>query len=306
MMILQAVGVIIIIVVFGKVVINYNGKKNVNIPAGPRGLPLIGNLVDEYLHRWEPHVYLRRVSAKYGALATLYRGSTPTLVVSSMKMANQILKSQDQSFCSRPSVVGQQKLSYGGIDIAFSPFNQHWKEMRKLCALHLLSPNQVLSFRSTREDEVCRMIATIPNHQYPLNLSAVAMSLASNLITRVAFGRRYDEDEFEKRRLDRLVLEAQALMVSFYFSDHFPALLGNWVDKASGLLARLRRNCTELDGLYQQLIDEHTHTHTHEKRQEDIIDLVIQRKHTSHHDWDDDHIKALLMVSIKLNFYLIP
>ncbi|KAL8506949.1 hypothetical protein ACS0TY_017729 [Phlomoides rotata] len=292
-MILQvaAVAVSLIIIVMGI----SNGKKKVKIPPGPRGLPFIGNLLEQYWQRSEPHIYLRNLSLKYGPLATLHHGSTPVLVVSSMKMANHILKSHDQSFCSRPSVLGQQKLSYSGLDIAFSPFNHHWKQMRKLCALHLLSPKQVLSFRPTREDEVSRMISNIRSSGLgrPLNLSQVAMSLASNLITSVAFGRRYDGDEFEKKRLDRLVMEAQALMVSFYFSDHFPAL--SWVDKASGLLGRLHRSCVEMDAFYKELIDDHLLPSKPDRQ--DMIDLMIQLKDDNtfmSHDWDD-RIKALLM-----------
>lgn len=301
-MILQVAVVLIVTLMFRKLVIS-NGKKINNVPLGPRRLPIVGNLLDHY---WSGDVveYLGHLSQKYGPLATIYHGSTPVLVVSSMKMANQILKTHDASFCSRPSVLGQQKLSYNGIDIAFSPFNPHWKEMRKLCALHLLSPKQVVSFRSTREDEVSRMIANISrvaidnaSGQPPVNMSAVAMSLASNLITRVAFGRRYDDDEFEKKRLDRLVMEAQTLMVSFYFSDHFPAL--SWVDKASGLLGRVHENCKEMDVFCQQLIDEHLHPSRPTPARQDIIDLMIQLEHAATfatRDWDD-HIKALLMVT---------
>ncbi|KAL0311153.1 UNVERIFIED_CONTAM: cytochrome [Sesamum angustifolium] len=208
-------------------------------------------------------------------------------------MAKLVLKTHDLTFCSRPPVLGQQKLAYDGIDMAFSPYNQHYKEMRKVCVLHLFSPKQVHYFRPVREDEICRMIAKVSGL---VNLSDVAMSLASNLICRVAFGRRYDEDEFEKIRFDRLVIEAQALMVSFYFSDHFPAV--GWLDKVSGLLGRLRKNCKELDVFYEQLIDEHLDPARQKPAgRQDIIDLMIQLKdqNASSLDLSWDHIKALLM-----------
>ncbi|KAL0405119.1 UNVERIFIED_CONTAM: cytochrome [Sesamum latifolium] len=149
-------------------------------------------------------------------------------------------------------------------------------------------------FRPVREDEIRRMIAKISG---VVNLSEVAMSLASNLICRVAFGRRYDEDEFEKMRFDRLVIEAQALMVSFYVSDHFPAV--GWVDKVSGLLGRLGKNCKELDVFYEQLIEEHLDPARQKPAgRQDIIDLMIQLKdqNSSSLDLSWDHIKALLMV----------
>ncbi|KAK6142323.1 hypothetical protein DH2020_022671 [Rehmannia glutinosa] len=213
-------------------------------------------------------------------------------------MARQILKTYDLSFCTRPSVVGQQKLAYDGIDMAFSPYNHHWIQMRKICVLHLLSPKQVSSFRSVREDEVRRVIDNITISR-SCNLSDIAMSLASNLICRVAFGRRYDDDEYDKLRFDRLIMEAQALMVSFYFSDHFP-VFGNWVDKVSGLLDRLQKNCKELDVFYQQIIDEHLNPSRPKPDRQDIIDLMFELlKHQSSSSSSlhitMDHIKALLM-----------
>ncbi|PIN20374.1 Cytochrome P450 CYP2 subfamily [Handroanthus impetiginosus] len=268
-------------------------KININ-PPGPQGLPFIGNLLQ--FDKSKPHIYLWQLSQKYGPLVYLKHGSVPVLVVSSANMAKQILKTHDLSFCSRPPVFGQRKLSYGGIDMAFSPYNHHWKEMRKICVHHLLSPKQVLSFRPIREDEVSQMISKISrlsSSLQPANLSDIAMSLAGNLICRVAFGKRYDDDEYEKISFDRLIMEAQALMVSSYFSDHFPGF--GWLDKVSGLLDRLEKNCKELDVFYHQLIEEHLNPSRPKPDRQDIIDLMIQLKQQNLHDLTWDHIKALLM-----------
>ncbi|CAA0837039.1 Cytochrome P450 83B1 [Striga hermonthica] len=276
-------------------------KKKKKCPPGPLGLPLLGNLLQ--IDKARPQVYLQRLAHKYGPLVSLRLGRARILVVSSSRMAEQILKTHDRSFCSRPAVVGQQRLSYGGLDMAFSPYNHHWRRMRKMCVLHLFSAKRVLSFRAVREDEVRRMItkiSTLSNSksQLAVNLSTMAMSLASNLICRVAFGRRYDDDEYEKIRFDRLIIEAQALMVSFYFKDHFPAPFGVWADKASGLMGRLDKNCQELDAFYEQLINEHLDPNRpNPETDPDIIDLLIQLKQNQGESTDLswDKIKALLM-----------
>ncbi|CAI9783645.1 unnamed protein product [Fraxinus pennsylvanica] len=119
------------------------------------------------------------------------------------------------------------------------------------------------------------------------------MSLASNLICRVAFGRRYDDEEFEKKRFERLVMEAQALMVGFYFSDYFP-LLG-WLDKFTKKSDRLEKNCKELDLFYQELIDHHLNPSR--PKENDILDLllILKDQNSSSINLTWDHIKALLM-----------
>lgn len=276
-----------------------NAKTKKKNPPGPSGLPVVGNLFQ--FDRSKPLIYLSRLSEQYGPLTYLKHGSAPTLVVSSAELAKQLLRSHDLSFCTRPSVLGQQKLSYNGADMAFSPYNSHWREIRKMCMHHLFSPKQVLTFRPVREDQVGRMVRSISalarsRPGQAANLSDMAMSLASNIICGVAFGRTYDEHEYEKKRLDRLVLEAQALMVSYYFSDHFPVL--GWVDRVSGLLGRLDKNFEELDAFYLQLIDEHLHPSgsAPARDREDIIDLMLNLKRQKPESITWDHIKALLMV----------
>ncbi|KAM3327258.1 hypothetical protein P3S67_002384 [Capsicum chacoense] len=76
------------------------------------------------------------------------------VVVSSAKLAKEILKTQDLAFCSRASIPGQQKLSYNGQDVVFSPYNDYWRELQKICVLHVLSLKKVQSFSPIREDEV--------------------------------------------------------------------------------------------------------------------------------------------------------
>lgn len=268
-------------------------KKNPN-PPGPRGVPVVGNLLQ--FDASKPLIYLQQLSRDYGPLVYLKHASTPTLLLSSAKLANKILKTHDLSFCTRPPVLGQQKLSYNGADMAFSPYSPHWKDVRRMCMLHLFSPSRVLSFRPIREAQVARVITKISAlaaSSQAVNLSEIAMSLASNIVCGVAFGRTYEDHEYEKKRLDRMVLEAQALMVSFYFSDHFPAL--SWVDKVTGLLGRLDRNFQEMDAFYQQLIDEHLDPSAPNRDREDIIDLLIQLKRQKPDSITWDHVKALLM-----------
>ncbi|XP_022864684.1 cytochrome P450 83B1-like [Olea europaea var. sylvestris] len=270
-----------------------NSRKTIR-PPGPLGLPFIGNM--HQFDKAKPHLYLWKLSQKYGPLVYLKYGSMPILVVSTAKMAKEFLQNQDFVYCSRPQVLGQQKLSYNGMDIAFSPYNEHWKEMRKICVHHLFSHKQVLSFRPIREDEVSHMVKRISKLAFSselVNLSKIAMSLASNLICRVAFGRRYDGEEFEKKRFDRLVMEAQALMVGFYFSDYFPSL--GWLDKFTKISDRLENNFKELDLFYQELIDEHLNPSR--PKENDILDLLLKLKdqNSSSVNLTWDHIKALLM-----------
>ncbi|KAL2533432.1 Cytochrome [Abeliophyllum distichum] len=130
-------------------------EKKTLIPPGPPGLPFIGNLLQ--FDTASPHLYLWQLARKYGPFMSLKLGSVPVLVVSSAKMAKEVLKTHDLTFSSRPEFLGLQKLSYNGLDAAFAPYGESWREIRKICVLHLLSNKQVQSFTPIREDEVFRM-----------------------------------------------------------------------------------------------------------------------------------------------------
>ncbi|XP_042026589.1 cytochrome P450 71A1-like [Salvia splendens] len=264
------------------------------LPPGPRPLPFIGNL-HHLATATNLHLYLHKLSQKYGPIIHMKLGPTPLLVVSSPKLAKEVLKNQDSSFCSRPKSLGQQKLSYNNSDIIFSPYNDYWKEMRKITSSHLLSPKRVQSYRPIREDEISKMITKIWSFSHAreaVNLSEMTLTLGSSLICRVAFGKECS------RRFDELLEEVQAVAVAFYVSDYFPAF--GWVDRVTGMLARLEKTCERMDLFYQEMIDEHLGRRREEAAEEsgDILDLLIELKleeKMNSFDFGWDNIKAMLL-----------
>ncbi|KAJ4721696.1 putative Cytochrome P450 [Melia azedarach] len=269
----------------------------VNWLPGPPGLPLIGNL-----HQFDssnPQRYLWNLSKQYGALMSLRLGFARIIVVSSAKMAKEIMKTHDLQFSSRPAFLGQQKLTYNRSDLAFVPYNDYWREMRKLCTVHLFNSNKIQQFRPIREDEVFRTIEKITKlavASKPVNLSEMMTSLTSAITCRVAFGKRYEDEGTESSRFHALLNETQAMLGSFFFSDYFPFM--SWVDKLTGMINRLEKNFKEFDAFYQELIDDHLDPRRSKTdQQEDIIDVLlqIQKKREFKIDLTWDHIKGVLM-----------
>ncbi|KAL8479804.1 hypothetical protein ACS0TY_026662 [Phlomoides rotata] len=269
------------------------------VPPGPPALPLIGNL-HQLATAKSPHVYLWQLSKKYGPIIHMKLGSTPLIIISSSKLAKEVMKTQDLAFCSRPKFLGQQKLAYNGKDIVFSPYNSYWREVRRIISSHLFSIKKIHSFRPIREDEISRLIAKISSFSSSnqvVNLSEVSMVLASTLICRTAFGKRYDERGSEFRRFDELLHDAQAIAAASFLSDHIPIF--SWIDKVTGLINRVERTCRNLDSFYQEIIDEHLDPKREKdiEEEDDILDVLIKLKEDESSSvvctWD--HIKALLM-----------
>ncbi|KAG4127165.1 hypothetical protein ERO13_D10G200500v2 [Gossypium hirsutum] len=278
--------------------IRTNGNLNLvlPLPPGPPGLPLIGQLHMLMSDNSVPHIFLYKLSQKHGPLVFLRFGFKPTLVVSSAKMAEAVMKTHDLDFCSRPSLCGARRLSYNASDLSFSPYSDYWREMRKLCVVHLFS--RVQKYRPIQEDEVARLVQKICRlsiDSKPVNLSEAMMCLSSSIICRVDFGKRYDDEGAERSRFDGLLKESEAMLSCFSFSDYFPFM--GWIDRFTGFFSRLEKTSKELDIFYQQLINEHLDPNRQKPEQEDILDVLlrIQKDRDFPFDLTIDHIKAILM-----------
>ncbi|MED6176320.1 hypothetical protein PIB30_087028 [Stylosanthes scabra] len=123
------------------------------------------------------------------------------------------------------------------------------------------------------------------------------MTLSSTLICRIAFGRRYKDDEgVERRKFHSLFNEIQAMVVTPFVSDYIPFM--GWIDRVKGLHARLNRIFKELDEFLQEVIDEHMNPNRDTNEEgEDIVHVLLQLKKQRSLSFDltYDHIKAILV-----------
>lgn len=120
-----------------KFILKENSRKGkLNLPPSPSKLPVIGNL--HQLGKM-PHISLCRLAEKFGPIYYLSLGEVPTIVVSSAKMAKEVMKTHDLALASRPQIFSAKHLFYDCTDIVFSPYGAYWRHIRKICMLELLS-----------------------------------------------------------------------------------------------------------------------------------------------------------------------
>ena len=275
-------------------------RKKGHFPPSPPKLPIIGNL-----HQFGklPHKSLWRLSKLYGPVISLSLGNIEIIVILSAETARALLKTHDLQSCNKPQTHSIKKLTYNFLDIAFSPYGDYWREIRKICMIELFSMKRVLSYEPIREQEVHLLIESILQSAScgtAVDLSEKSIALTTGVISRIAFGKQFKGDGFHE-----LVSEAEALLGSYSASEFFPTpFVGKIIDWLSGREARLERVFNEINALFQEAIDEHIRPKRSKPEQDDIIDVLLAMSKKQAESYTvvitQESIKAILLVS---NFY---
>ncbi|VVB04112.1 unnamed protein product [Arabis nemorensis] len=219
-------------------------------------------------------------------------GKVPTVIISSSETARQALKDHDLNCWPR-------ELSYNYVDIAFSPFDDYWKEVRKLVVQELFSTKQVNSIQPIKEEEVKKLIdsmAESASQKTQVNLNEKFLALTVSVLCRAAFGVSFEGTVLSNGRLNKLVREAYEMLGSFSASDYIP-YAGWMVDRFSGLEGRRDKSVQDLDAFYEQMFD--LHKEEKEKGSEDFVDVLLrlEKEETvvGNDKFTRNHIKAILM-----------
>ncbi|OMO73081.1 Cytochrome P450 [Corchorus olitorius] len=272
---------------------NRNLGSKFELPPSPPKLPIFGHL---HLLGNLPHRSLENLSQRYGPVMLLQLGSVPNLIISSAKMAKEFLKTHDIDCCTRPASPGGTKFSYNGLDVAFSPYGDYWKEMRKLFITELLSMKRVQSFAYARESEVGKLITSLSQSSpKPVNLDERIYALADGIIVTVAFGKIYGTDHFKNQAFQNVLGEATNMLASFSAEDFFPRI-GRFVDAVTGFNARLEKSFYEFDAYLQMVLNQHLDPARPRPDHEDLVDVLVGllNDQSSTFRLTENNVKAML------------
>ncbi|KAK8271092.1 hypothetical protein V6Z11_D11G239600 [Gossypium hirsutum] len=225
--------------------------KGIKVPPGPPKLPLIGSF---HLLGKFPHRSLEKLSKKYGSIMLLQLGSVPTVIVSSAKTAEQVLKIHD--LYSSP---GPNRFSYNGLDVLFSPYSDHCMK-------------RVQYFAYAREAKVDKLITSLSQASpKSVNLNEKIFALADGIIGTIAFGKIYGTDQL----FHNVLGEAMNMLDSFLVEDFFP-MIGRIIDALTGLSGRLEKSFHQFDGYLQMVLDQYLDHARPKPEQEDLVDFLIR------------------------------
>ncbi|CAO2037447.1 unnamed protein product [Urochloa humidicola] len=267
---------------------------SVRLPPGPWALPVIGHL--HHLAGALPHRALRDLARRHGPhLMALRLGELRAVVATSPAAAREVLKAHDPEFASRP-LSPMMALGYQGADgIIFAPHGEGWRQLRRICALELLSARRVHSLRAVREDEARRLLrAVAAAAPAPVNLSEGLAGYVADATVRAIIGSRFrDRDEYL-----RLLQEGLRIMPGMTLPDLFPSSrLARLVSTVPG---RLRRRGRRMREFIDSIIEEHQQSRIScgdEHQEADLLDVLLrlQKELDFQYPLTNDNIKNILM-----------
>lgn len=267
-------------------------KRYLNLPPSPAKFPIIGNL-----HQLGnmPHISLHLLAEKHGPIIFLQLGEVPTVVVSSARLAKEVLKTHDLAFASRPQLFSAKGLLYNCTDIGFSPYGAYWRSIRKICILELLSAKRVQTYSFVREEEVARMVSRI-SESYPetTNLSKMIGLYANSVVCRVALGRDFSGGEYDRHGFKKMLDDFQDLLGGFSLGDYFPSM--EFVNNLTGLKSKLQSTVMRFDRFFDDVIREHLNPERREEHK-DLVDvlLAIEKNGSTEVPLTRDNIKAIIL-----------
>ena len=227
-------------------------KPKLNLPPGPRMLPVIGSL-HHLLSSPLLFRVLRGLAKKHGPLMTLRLGEVPALVASSMEAAQAILKVHDTNFADRFTPATFATVAYGGTNLILSPYGERWRHLRKIVVQEMLTATRVQSFKHIRQEEVGRFLqgmAASAAAGTAVNFSTAVSKLINDAFLRECVGSRCKyQDEFLDAVHTASLLASGVTIADLYPSSRIMQMLGTAPRKA---LAVRRR----VDRIVKQIIQE--------------------------------------------------
>ncbi|KAI3857269.1 hypothetical protein MKX03_027851 [Papaver bracteatum] len=283
---------------------------NYKLPPGPYGLPILGNL-----HRLGdlPHQDLQKLSLKYGPIMYMKLGLVPVIVISSPESAELIFKTHDIVFASRPILQCGRYFGYEQKGVVFKQYGSSWRNIRKLCTLHLLTNSKIESFKSTRENEVKNAVESIKSaadSQRLVDLSFIVESLAEDITHKTIFG-SLKNDRFNSKSL---IQEAFRLIGAFNVADYIP-YVGSL--DLQGLVRDMKLTGKLVDEFLEYIIDQHIKDHgiaEQDHNQRDFVDILLSLMNAQETTMDNElkldreNVKAILpslLITVFLSFICV-
>ncbi|CAM8903153.1 unnamed protein product [Rhodiola kirilowii] len=196
-----------------------------NLPPGPPGWPLIGNLGQVVLQR-RPFMYIvRNLRQKYGPIFTMKMGQRTLVIITSSDLIHEALVQKGAAFASRPADSPIRLVfSVGKCAINSAEYGPLWRTLRRNFVTEMVSPTKVKQCGWIRDWAMARHMMKVRDESerngFVEAMSLCRLTVCSVLIC-LCFGARISDERVAEIES---VLKEVMLMTTLKLPDFLPVL----------------------------------------------------------------------------------
>nr|XP_027090793.1 cytochrome P450 81F2-like isoform X2 [Coffea arabica] len=274
-----------------------------NLPPSPfPALPFLGHL---YLLKKPFHKSLSALSSRYGPVLSLRLGCIPVVLVSSPLAAEECLAKNDIIFANRPNFLNGKYFGYNYTSLPWSSYGEHWRNLRKISSLEVLSSHKLQLLSAIRADEVLSLIrklfrVSVEDPGQFADMRSACFDLTFNVMTRMITGNRYYgeniENSEEARIFHEITSEAAKVNPKANVLDFLPFMrwfgLRDVVEKMSEIQERR-------DKFMQNVIDEHRARAGASGEKRTMIGALLDLHEKEPEYYSEETIRNLMLVLLQ-------
>ncbi|KAF8070825.1 hypothetical protein N665_1130s0002 [Sinapis alba] len=236
----------------------FSKTKRLNLPPSPpHSLPIIGHhrLIKPPVHR-----LFHRLAKAHGPIFYLRLGTRRAVVISSYALARECFTGHNDVVVSnRPRFLTSKYIAYNYTTIATTPYGDHWRNLRKICSLEIVSSKRLANFLHIRKEEIHRMLTRLSRDALinrEVELESLFYDLTFNNIVRMVTGKiYYGEDASDKAEADtfkKLIAYITSTSGARHPGEYLPFLkiFGRSFEK------KVKAVGEAMDAILQRLLDE--------------------------------------------------
>ncbi|XP_038883630.1 cytochrome P450 77A1 [Benincasa hispida] len=177
------------------------GGGSKNLPPGPPGWPIVGNLIQVILQR-RPFIFIARdLREKYGPIFTMQMGQRTLIIVSSAELIHEALVQRGPLFASRPADSPIRLVfSVGKCAVNSAEYGPLWRTLRRNFVTELINPARIKQCSWIRkwaiESHLERLMKENSEKGFVEVMSNCRLSVCSILIC-ICFGAKIPEQEIK-------------------------------------------------------------------------------------------------------------
>ncbi|XP_010032100.2 cytochrome P450 77A3 [Eucalyptus grandis] len=138
------------------------GGKGLNLPPGPPGWPIVGNLFQVARSGKPFFMYVEDLRPKYGPIFTLRMGTRTMIILADAKLIHEALIERGALFMTRPRENPTRAVfSCYKFTVNAAVYGPVWRSLRRNMVQNMLSSSRLKEFKGIRDDAMDKLIDRI-------------------------------------------------------------------------------------------------------------------------------------------------